>query len=85
MPTTNKRINLTVPAHIYERIDSYKATNGIASDAAACLQLIVRQLDGMDNAAKMMDMVSRFKPDELEALSRLGVQEITRLKENKTE
>jgi len=82
MPTSNKRINLTVPEHIYERIDNYKMTHGITSDAAACLQLIVRQLDGMDNAAKMLDMVSRFKPDELEAISRLGIQEITRLKEN---
>lgn len=85
MPTTNKRINLTVPAHIYERIDTYKAKNGIASDAAACLQLIVRQLDGMDNADKMMQMVMRFTPEELQKISTLGVQEINRLREKNVE
>lgn len=81
MPTTNKRINLTVPEHLYERIVKYKAKNGISSDAAACLQLIVRQLDGLDNAEKMMKMVSRFTEDELHEISKLGIQEITKLKE----
>lgn len=85
MPTTNKRINITVPDHIYERIESYKTKNGISSDAAACLQLIVRQLDGMDNAERMMQMVMRFTPEELQEISNLGRQEVIRLKEMKTE
>ena len=82
MPTSNKRINLTVPESIYTRIEAYKTKNGITSDAAACLQLIVRQLDGMENAEKMRQMVMRFTPDELEKISNIGLQEIQLLKEN---
>lgn len=85
MPTTNKRINITVPPHIWERINNYKEKNGISSDAAACLQLIVRQLDGIEGAEKMMQMVMRFTPDELQKISSLGFDEITRLSGNRTE
>lgn len=81
MPTTNKRINLTVPEHLYERISAYKSRNGISSDAAACLQLVVQQLDGLDNSEKMMQMVSRFTVDELQEISKLGIQEVIKLKE----
>ena len=76
MPTTNKRINLTVPAHVYERIDNYKAKNGISSDAAACLQLIVRQLDGLENTEKMLEMVSKFSMEELQHISGMGFKAI---------
>jgi hypothetical protein len=82
MPTTNKRINLTVPEHIYNRLENYKAKNGITSDAAACLQLIVRQLDGIENTERMMEMAMRFKPEELERLSSIGLETIKALKEN---
>lgn len=76
MPTTNKRINLTVPAHIYERIDNYKAKNGISSDAAACMQLIIRQLDGQENTEKMIEMVSKFSMEELQHISTVGFKAI---------
>lgn len=82
MPTTNKRINLTVPEHIYNRLENYKAKNGITSDAAACLQLIVRQLDGIENTERMMEMAMRFKTEELERLSSIGLETIKALKEN---
>ena len=85
MPTTNKRINLTVPPHIFERINNYKEKNGISSDSAACLQLIVRQLDGIDNAEKMMQMVMRFTPDELQEISTLGFEQIKKLNEKRAE
>ena len=85
MPTTNKRINLTVPEHIYTRIESYKNKNGIASDAAACLQLIVRQLDGMENTERMMQMVMRFTPEELQQITSIGYQGLQLMKENKGE
>ena len=76
MPTTNKRINLTIPEPIYERLLSYKKDNGISSDAAACMQLIVRQLDALDNAGKMLEMVSRFSMDELQRISSMGFKAI---------
>lgn len=76
MPTTNKRINLTIPELVYERLLAYKKKNGISSDAAACLQLIVRQLDGLDNMEKMLQLVSKFSPDELQQISSLGLNAI---------
>ena len=41
MPTDKKRINLSIPEEVYERLAKYKKKNGITSDAGACLQLIV--------------------------------------------
>ena len=76
MPTTNKRINLTIPEPVYERLLAYKKKNGISSDAAACMQLIVRQLDGLDNAEKMLEMVSKFSMDELQHISNMGFKTI---------
>ena len=79
MPTTNKRINITVPEQLYKRIEAYKLKNGVLSDAAACMQLIVRQLDGLDQMAQMMQLVTKFTPDELQEISKLGMQEIKAL------
>ena len=72
MPTTNKRINLTIPDNVYERLLTYKQKNGITSDSSACLQLIVRQLDSIDQGEMMMQMVSRFSVDELKQISNVG-------------
>lgn len=79
MPTTNKRVNLTISDTLYERIQAYKTKNGISSDAGACLQLITRQLDGLEKTEQMLDMVSRFKPEELLQISALGLTEIKNL------
>jgi hypothetical protein len=43
------------------------------------VQLIVRQLDGLDQMAQMMQLVSKFTPDELQEISKLGMQEIKAL------
>lgn len=60
MPTTNKRINLTIPTAVYERILSYKQKNGISSDAASCMQLIVLQLDCLDIIEKKLGMLLKI-------------------------
>ena len=73
MPTKNKRVNLAIPDAVYERLLKYKEKNGITSDAGACLMLIVRQLDAIEESEKMMDMISRFSIDELQKLSTLGL------------
>lgn len=73
MPTTNKRINITVPEPLYNRIQAYKEKNGIGSDAAACIQLIKRQLDGLEEAEMMMQLVSKYSLDELKQLSDFGL------------
>lgn len=72
MPTTNKRINLTIPDNVYERLVTYKQKNGITSDSSACLQLIVRQLDSIAQGEQMMQLVSRFSVDELKQISNVG-------------
>ena len=81
MPTTNKRINLTIPDNVYARLQNYKQKNGITSDAAACLQLIIRQLDGIENSEKMLAMVSKFSIDELQQISTEGFTLIKELQE----
>ena len=73
MPTKNKRVNLAIPDAVYERLLKYKEKNGITSDAGACLMLIIRQLDAIEESEKMMDMISRFSIDELQKLSTLGL------------
>lgn len=79
MPTTNKRINITVPENLYKRIEAYKLKNGVSSDAAACIQLIVKQLDGLDEMAQLMQIASKFSVDELCEISRIGIQDIKKL------
>ena len=76
MPTTNKRINLTIPDNIYERLTQYREKNGITSDASACLQLIVRQLDSIASAEQMMQMMSQFSVNDLKEISNLGITTI---------
>ena len=76
MPTTNKRINLTIPENIYERLTSYKTKNGITSDASACLQLIVRQLDSIETGEQMLQMMKKFSLEELKEISDIGLADI---------
>ena len=73
MPTDKKRVNITVPEDVYERLQAYRDKYAISTDAGACLQLIVRQLDSIDQSEQMMRMVSRFDMKELEELSRIGL------------
>lgn len=44
MPSDKKRINLTVPDDLYQRIQAYQTERGIFFTASACLQLIVKAL-----------------------------------------
>lgn len=76
MPTTNKRINVTIPDNIYERLLAYKQKNGITSDASACLQLIIRQLDSIAEGEQMMQLMSKFSLDDLKQISDLGLAQI---------
>ena len=73
MPTDKKRVNLTIPEALYDRILAYKAKNGISSDAGACLQLISRQLDSLEQGEKMLQAASRFSLEELQQISNIGL------------
>lgn len=82
MPTTNKRINLTIPDQLYERIQAYKQKYGISSDASACLQLVKRQLDTIDHDDMMMKMVSKFSLEELQNISNMGLTVVKAFMDN---
>lgn len=73
MPTNHKRISLTVPDVLYEKIAAYREENGIVSDASACIQLIQAQLRGMENTKVMLDAMRKFTPEQLEQLSKEGL------------
>lgn len=73
MPTIKKRVNLALSDDVYERLQRYREKNGITSDAGACVMLIVRQLDAIEESEQMMNMISRFSKDELQQLSSIGL------------
>ena len=73
MPTIKKRVNLSIPDEVYERLQSYKAKQGISNDAAACLQLIVKQLNGEEKVEKLLDFISGQNVETLNKLSQEGI------------
>lgn len=73
MPTTKKRINLTIPEPVYQKLLTYKERNGVVSDATACLQLITQQLNGLEQSELMMDLVRRSSTQQLLRLSEEGL------------
>lgn len=81
MPTDKKRVNLSIPEDVYERLQAYKKKYGMPSDAGACIQLIIRQLDAIEQGEQMMQMVSKFSMEELQAVASLGVSEMKKLTE----
>ena len=79
MPTTNKRINITVPEVLYTRIQLYKEKNGITSDAAACIHLIKRQLDGIEETEKMLEFMNKIPIEDLKKISDIGLESFKQL------
>ena len=73
MPSDKKRINLTVPDDVYDKLQTYKEKNGITNDASACLQLIVQQLKGQENMEIMMKFVQNSSLDQLKKISDEGL------------
>lgn len=73
MPTDKKRINLTIPDPIYQKLLSYKERNGVVSDATACLQLITQQLNGLEKTEMMMDLLRKTSTEQLLQLSAEGL------------
>lgn len=73
MPSNKKRINLTVPDQVYEKLQVYKEQNGITNDASACLQLIIKQLKAQEETLLMMKFVRESSIDQLIQLSNEGL------------
>lgn len=76
MPSDKKRINLTVPDSVYERLQFYKEKNGFTSDATACLQLIVRQLNADENSEAILRLVQGMSFEQLSLLSKDGYADL---------
>lgn len=74
MPSTKKRINLTVPDAVYERLQIYKHEHGITNDASACLQLIVQHLRSEEVNKAYMHALQTVTPEQLAQLSAEGTQ-----------
>lgn len=79
MPTDKKRVNLSIPDAVYERLLVYKQKNGITSDAGACLQLITRQLDNIEQGELMLQAASKFSLEQLQEMSNLGLATIKQI------
>lgn len=69
MPTTKKRVNLTIPDPVYEQLQAYKEQNGIVNDASACLQLIVQQLRSQETVRAFMKIVQSSSIEQLKEMS----------------
>lgn len=81
MPSTKKRINLTVPESIYNKIQVYKEENGLESDATACLQLVVQQLKAQESSKAMFNLLNGLTTDQIKALSVDGWDYFEQLKQ----
>ena len=79
MPSDKKRINLTVPDDVYERLQEYKKEASISNDASACLQLIVLQLKAQKNIRLMQNLLEQKSLEQLQQMSDEG---LSFLKEN---
>lgn len=73
MPSDKKRVNLTIPDELYVRLQSYKHEQGISSDASACLQLIVQQLNGLEQSKAMLRLISNCSVEQLTKISMDGL------------
>lgn len=79
MPSIHKRINLTVPDDIYQRIQQYKQKNGCSNDAGACLQIIVQHLNNLEEGQKMFQIVQSSSMEQLQTLMHLGAAELKQI------
>lgn len=73
MPSDKKRVNLTIPDELYARLQAYKDEQGISSDASACLQLIVQQLNGLEHSKAMLRLINNCSVEQLNKLSMEGL------------
>ena len=74
MPSDKKRVNLTIPDDLYQRIQEYKQRQGVTNDASACLQLIVQQLNGLEQSQTMLRLLNSLSVDQIMELSRDGLK-----------
>lgn len=74
MPTTKKRVNLSLSDEIYERLQRYKVKYGIENDATACLQLVVQQLNSLENSERMFSFINQTSVETFTKMSKEGFE-----------
>lgn len=74
MPTTKKRINVTMPDAVYEKLQVYMQDNFIENDATACLQLIKLQLQAQENGKMMINLLRQTSVEQFAQMSAEGFQ-----------
>ena len=85
MPTKKKRVNLSIPEDVYEKLQEYKAEFSLDNDATACLQLVRQQLKAHDEQKIYRQLFRTLTPEQLQQLSSLGVSQIKAAADRKTE
>jgi len=80
MPSDKKRINLTIPDEIYERLQAYKNETGIVNDAT-CLQLIVQQLNAHANNKAVLHFLQNSTLEQLQQAANEGAAQFQELRE----
>jgi predicted CopG family antitoxin len=73
MPTTNKRVNLTLTDEVYEKLQEFKKKNGLISDATACLQLVVKQLQAQETSEQMLRLMQNMTLEQINEMSSQGM------------
>jgi hypothetical protein len=81
MPSDKRRINLTIPDEIYERLQAYKNETGIVNDATACLQLIVQQLNAHANNKAVLHFLQNSTLEQLQQAANEGAAQFQELRE----
>ncbi len=79
MPSTKKRINLTVPAALYERLQQYKEKQGILNDASACMQLITQQLQAQEQNEMMTNLLRTMSMEQVLSITTDGMETLKKL------
>lgn len=74
MPSTKKRINLTVPDGVYQQLKAYMDTQGIDSDATACLMLVRQQLQAQENGKMMINFFRQTSVEQFAQNATEGFQ-----------
>ena len=82
MPTTKKRVNLSLPDAVYEQLQKYKEQYGITNDATACLQLVVQQLKANEQTQLLIKMFMALSADEVAKLSADGSRALRKMLEH---
>ena len=80
MPSDKKRINLTIPDEVYERLQAYKNESGIVNDATACLQLIVQQLKAHEDNKAIMHYLTNSSIEQLQQAANEGAAQLQDLR-----